>query len=118
MRSRRNVRFGWKAANRSPTTTVMKGNVIIPRAGRDFEVAHRTEAGVHWLEVSVGSSFNELYWDVPAQQIVSDPDTYGELVDALRAHGAGWLADMLPEIARGDAQVSSETLKAQAKYTR
>ena len=66
----------------------MKGNVIIPRAERDFEVAHRIEAGVHWLEVSVGSSFNEIYWDAPAQRIVSEPDTYDGLVEVLRRHEA------------------------------
>ncbi|MCA1653903.1 MAG: hypothetical protein LC656_06910 [Sphingomonadales bacterium] len=96
----------------------MKGTVIIPRAGSDFEVTHRVEAGVHWLEVSVGSSFNELYWDVPAGKIVSEPDAYGDLLAILEAHGAGWLTDKLPELAQDDAQVSSELLKAEAQSAR
>jgi hypothetical protein len=92
----------------------MKGAIIIPREGRDFEVAHRVEAGVHWLEVSVGSSFNELYWDVPAKSIVADPDTYNDLVEVLRAR-AGWLVERLPEIAQGGEQVNSDWLKGQAQ---
>ena len=95
----------------------MKGNVIIPRAERDFEVAHRIEAGVHWLEVSVGSSFNELYWDAPAQRIVSEPDTYDGLVEVLRRHEAAWLVDHLPAMARGDMGVTSEALREQSQAT-
>jgi hypothetical protein len=96
----------------------MKGNVIIPRVGRDFEVAHRIEAGAHWLEVSVGSSFNELYWDVPAQRIVSEPEAYDDLVEVLRGQGAGWLADKIPAMARGAEDVTSDALKEQAQAMR
>jgi hypothetical protein len=92
----------------------MKGSIIIPREARDFEVAHRIEAGVHWLEVSVGSSFNELYWDVPVHLIVADPQTYDDLVEILSAK-AGWLRDILPKLARGDEQISSNWLRGQAQ---
>lgn len=88
----------------------MKGTVIILRQGRDFEVAHRVEAGEHHIEVSVGSSFNELYWDVPAKQFVADPDRYEELPEVLQGHGAGWLLKVIPQLASGDVKLTSEQL--------
>lgn len=88
----------------------MKGIVIIPRQGRDFEVAHRVEGGEHHIEVSVGSSFNELYWDVPAKRFVAEPDRYEDLPEVLVNHGAGWLLKIIPQLASRNTEFTSERL--------
>jgi len=89
----------------------MKGTVIIPRQGRDFEVAHRVEAGEHHIEVSAGSSFNELYWDFAASRFVAEPETYEELPEVLQRYGASWLLAFIPQLAAGSIDVSSEQLR-------
>jgi len=93
----------------------MKGTVIIPRQGRDFEVAHRFETGEHHLEVSIGSSFNELYWDETAKALALSPWRHRELRKVLADHDAGWLVDYLPQLARSGDEVTFEDLKAMAR---
>jgi len=96
----------------------MKGTVIIPRRLREFEVAHRIEAGDHYLEVSVGSSFNELYWDFSAKEFVAEPATYQGVPEVLCDLGAGWLLALLPGLADGTINLTSEELSALAEPDR
>lgn len=77
----------------------MKGQIVIPRRASGFEVAHRVENGDHHFEVAIGSSFNELYWDVPARRFVADPEQYEDLPQILEAEDAGWLLQLLPSLA-------------------
>jgi hypothetical protein len=93
----------------------MKGTMIIPKQTSDFEVAHRLEAGEHHIEVAVGSSYNELYWDIPARRFVSEPDRYEGVPEVLEAHGAGWLLRIIPLLANGTAQLTSAALIEMAK---
>ncbi|WP_374471197.1 hypothetical protein [Phenylobacterium sp.] len=86
----------------------MKGAVIVQKRERNFEVAHRIEAGEHHIEVSVGSSFSELYWDIPATRFVSEPHRYEDVPEVLRTNGAAWLLDVIPQLARGAALDSAD----------
>ena len=87
----------------------MKGTILIPRDGRGFVVAHRFESGEHRFEVSVGSSFNELYWDETAKDLAS-PRRSREIRKVLADHGAGWLLEYLPTLSNDDANVTSTDL--------
>ena len=94
----------------------MKGTVIIPRVRRDFEVAHRVVDGLHRIEVSVGSSFNELYWDLSADEFLAYPD-YDDLKTILTDHGAEWLLTAIPQLASG-ALTSSELAEMAHRHRR
>ena len=95
----------------------MKGTVIIPRKTRDFEVAHRFEGGEHYIEVSVGSSANELYWDIPAKRFIAEPDRYEGVPEVLTSHGAGWLLAVIPKLASDADGFTSNDLARMANET-
>ena len=76
----------------------MKGQTVIPRRSNGFEVAHRVEDGDHHFEVAIGSSFNELYWDVPAKRFVADRQRYEDLPQILEAEGEAWLVQLLTSL--------------------
>ena len=96
----------------------MKGQIIIPRGEGDFVVAHRIDSGEHHFEVSVGSSFNELYWDFPAKRFVADPERYSDLSEILKTHGAGWLLSLIPNLAEGSVNLSSNGVRDLALNSR
>lgn len=87
----------------------MKGTILIPRDKRGFAVAHRFEGGEHRFEVSVGSSFNELYWDETARELAS-PRRHRELRKVLADHGADWLLEYMPTLISDNARVTSTDL--------
>jgi hypothetical protein len=84
----------------------MRGSVIIPRNSRDFEVAHRFEDGLHRIEVSIGSSFNELYWDNSVDEINSRPSDFEDLKRILIDNGAEWLVLSISRLANGTMTAS------------
>lgn len=92
----------------------MKGQTIVARRPNGFEVAHRIEDGEHYVEVSIGSSFNELYWDVPAKRFVAHPQRYEDLPEILKEQDAGWLLTVLPTLAAQNAHLTTAELVALA----
>ena len=95
----------------------MIGTILIPRDGRGFAVAHRFEDGEHRFEVSVGSSFNELYWDETAKELAS-PRRHRELRKVMADHGAGWLLEYMPKLSSDNAHVTSTDLVQLASLQR
>jgi hypothetical protein len=79
----------------------MIGQPIILRKSNGFEVAHRVLDGEHRIEVAVGTSFSELYWDLSANDLRRGWWRHRDLRRILRDHGAGWLLRALPKLVAG-----------------
>lgn len=90
----------------------MKGKTIFrgPPDFGSFEIAHRLEGTQHWLEISYGSSFNELYYDFTPHQFFTSEDR-PELENQLGRAGASALLPAIKSLALG-AEFTTAQLRA------
>jgi len=90
----------------------MIGQPLIQRRANGFEVAHRVHGGEHRIEVTIGTSFSELYWDLAADDLKNGWWRHRALRKILRDQGAQWLLRALPKLV--NSRLSPEQLRALA----
>jgi hypothetical protein len=90
----------------------MIGQSLIPRRPNGFEIAHRLQGDEDRIEVTIGTLFNELYWDLTADDLRKGWWRHRDVRRILRDQGAQWLLRALPKLV--NKRLSPDQLRALA----
>ena len=95
----------------------MKGTVLIkdPPSFPSFELAYRKDGTEHVFEVSVGHSFNELYWEFTPEKFFQSLAGTDELESYFERAGIPSLTAVMREIQAGAINPGPEEILALSK---